>query len=171
MRISGNTLTAPRVRFPRDEGAHPGVKTEWWYLHGYLEDEQGKKYGFHHALFDAPDVIDGRYNVDFPAMPGAMALDAALTEETEGRHTQVRHMKVFPPYWPHRDLKADRLDERYGRSFHVSRWDSQTIRVEGVAGRGQLDLELKELKPPLLMGGEGEIPMGPYGRSKYYTFP
>lgn len=164
----------PKVSFPVDEGAHPSAKTEWWYLNGHLEDEDGKTYGFHHALFDAPDVINGRYNVDLPAMPGAMALDAALTEETDQDHTSSRQMKILPPWMHHQGLQAGELSSTYRGpegNFKLERWDSETIHVQGIAGRGVLDLEMKQAKPALLMGGEGEIKMGPKGLSKYYTFP
>lgn len=167
-------VSRPKVQFPTDEGAHPEAKTEWWYLHGYLEDEEGKSYGFHHALFDAPDVINGRYNVDLPAMPGAMALDAALTEETDGQHTRSRQMTILPPFLRHPGLKENELDVSYRGpegNFRMRRWDSETIKVSGIAGRGQLDLEMKQTKPVLLMGGEGEIKMGPKGLSKYYSIP
>jgi predicted secreted hydrolase len=37
--------------FPADHGAHPGYKTEWWYLTGHLEDEQGARFGFQFTIF------------------------------------------------------------------------------------------------------------------------
>ncbi len=165
------TAAQPRVVFPRDEGSHPTAKTEWWYLNGHLEDEDGNKYGFHHALFDAPDVVDARYNVDMPAMPGAMMLDTALTEEATGEHTYSRDMKILRPYANHTDVKTDELNAGYDQSFRLQRWDTETIHVRGLAGRAIMDVDMKATKPPILMGGEGEIEMGPNGLSKYYTFP
>jgi len=41
---------APLV-FPRDFGAHPGFRTEWWYLTANLEDESGAAYGVQWTLF------------------------------------------------------------------------------------------------------------------------
>ena len=40
-----------RWKFPRDHGAHPSYKTEWWYYVGHLKDTQGKRYGFELAFF------------------------------------------------------------------------------------------------------------------------
>jgi predicted secreted hydrolase len=37
--------------FPRDFGAHPGFRTEWWYLTANLEDESGAAYGVQWTLF------------------------------------------------------------------------------------------------------------------------
>src|SRR6185437_637537 len=36
--------------FPRDGGAHPGYKTEWWYYTGHLSDGS-REYGFELTLF------------------------------------------------------------------------------------------------------------------------
>jgi predicted secreted hydrolase len=42
----------PRVwSFPRDHGAHPEFRTEWWYLTGNLEDGSGGKYGYQLTFF------------------------------------------------------------------------------------------------------------------------
>jgi predicted secreted hydrolase len=37
--------------FPRDHGAHPAFKTEWWYFTGNLEDAGQRKYGYQLTLF------------------------------------------------------------------------------------------------------------------------
>jgi predicted secreted hydrolase len=37
--------------FPDDHGAHPEYKTEWWYLTGHLEDEDGARFGFQFTVF------------------------------------------------------------------------------------------------------------------------
>ena len=42
---------APALVFPRDHGAHPRFRTEWWYLTGLLEDDPGNRYGFQITFF------------------------------------------------------------------------------------------------------------------------
>ena len=37
--------------FPRDFGAHPGFRTEWWYLTANLRDDAGASYGVQWTLF------------------------------------------------------------------------------------------------------------------------
>ena len=37
--------------FPRDHGAHPDFKTEWWYFTGNLQDAQQRKFGYQLTLF------------------------------------------------------------------------------------------------------------------------
>ena len=39
------------LRFPRDHGAHPGYRIEWWYLTANLHDAEGKSYGAQWTLF------------------------------------------------------------------------------------------------------------------------
>jgi len=37
----------PRTwKFPRDHGAHPEYRTEWWYFTGNLSDNKGRPYGY-----------------------------------------------------------------------------------------------------------------------------
>jgi predicted secreted hydrolase len=40
-----------RYEFPRDHHAHPDFKTEWWYLTGNLEAEDGRHFGFQLTFF------------------------------------------------------------------------------------------------------------------------
>jgi predicted secreted hydrolase len=32
--------------FPRDHYAHPGFKTEWWYITGIVGDDRGREFGY-----------------------------------------------------------------------------------------------------------------------------
>jgi predicted secreted hydrolase len=48
--------------FPRDHGAHPNFKTEWWYFTGNLKDAQERPFGYQLTIF--------RQGVQFkPAQP------------------------------------------------------------------------------------------------------
>lgn len=40
-----------RLEFPRDHGAHPGYRIEWWYLTANLQGEDGRQYGVQWTLF------------------------------------------------------------------------------------------------------------------------
>jgi len=45
-------ITAPpEIRLPRDHGAHPGMRTEWWYLTANLDDDDGRRYGVQVTFF------------------------------------------------------------------------------------------------------------------------
>ncbi|NBS84544.1 MAG: carotenoid 1,2-hydratase [Verrucomicrobia bacterium] len=61
-------LTPWSWSFPRDHGAHPEFKTEWWYLTGNLDDENGNPYGyeltfFRHGLQPKPTQPDSAWSI------------------------------------------------------------------------------------------------------------
>ncbi|MCP4766703.1 MAG: carotenoid 1,2-hydratase [Gammaproteobacteria bacterium] len=39
------------LQFPRDHGAHPDYRVEWWYLTANLEDGEGRRWGLQWTLF------------------------------------------------------------------------------------------------------------------------
>jgi predicted secreted hydrolase len=46
------SVTGPcNLEFPKDHGAHPGYRTEWWYYTGNLGSENGNQYGFQLTFF------------------------------------------------------------------------------------------------------------------------
>ena len=38
-------------RFPQDHGPHPAFATEWWYLTGNLDTQEGRRFGYQLTLF------------------------------------------------------------------------------------------------------------------------
>jgi predicted secreted hydrolase len=49
----GWRLAAPgyEFRFPQDHGPHPDYQTEWWYLTGNLQTEDGREFGYELTFF------------------------------------------------------------------------------------------------------------------------
>lgn len=46
------SITGPcGLVFPRDHGAHPDYRTEWWYYTGNLHSESGERFGFQLTFF------------------------------------------------------------------------------------------------------------------------
>lgn len=90
-------LPARALRFPRDHGAHPELRTEWWYLTGHAQTEDGALYGFQVTFF--------RSRVD-----GAQPLQSRLA----ARHLLFAHAAIT-------DVAGQRLhhDER------IARWNGQ----------------------------------------------
>ena len=41
----------PELDFPRDHGAHPDYRTEWWYVTGLVDAANGDRYGFQITFF------------------------------------------------------------------------------------------------------------------------
>jgi predicted secreted hydrolase len=170
---AGEGFEMPRpgraFQFPRDHGAHPEYKTEWWYYVGHLKAASGETFGYQLTFFRAalrqPD----------PQSRSAWTLNTiyfahlALTDplrrtfafrEKAGRGAlglsgaAAGAMKVWIDDWQ---------AELQGEEFHLLAQDG---------GLG-LDLVLKPLKPPALHG------QGGYSRksekhdaaSYYYSLP
>ena len=70
------------LRFPRDHGAHPDYRIEWWYLTANLHDPAGENYGAQWTLF--------RLAVQSPRSPGT---------ENDSQNSQVfmAHMAMTTP--------------------------------------------------------------------------
>lgn len=83
--------------FPRDHGAHPGYRTEWWYYTGNLVAENGARFGFQLTFFRRqlrPSVERDRW----PQPPSAWRTDqvflahAALTDIDGDKHYHAEDM-------------------------------------------------------------------------------
>ena len=48
------------LTFPRDFGAHPAFRNEWWYVTGWLETPDKKPLGFQITFFRVATEHDGR---------------------------------------------------------------------------------------------------------------
>lgn len=47
------------LAFPRDDGAHPEFRNEWWYVTGWLRDAQDRDLGFQVTFFrNRPGVAE-----------------------------------------------------------------------------------------------------------------
>ncbi len=54
------------LAFPRDHGAHPDFRTEWWYVTGWLKTAEGRDLGFQVTFFRTRPQVD-------PANPSRFA--------------------------------------------------------------------------------------------------
>lgn len=44
-------LKVRNFEFPKDNGAHPTFRTEWWYFTGNLTSKEGKRFGYQFTIF------------------------------------------------------------------------------------------------------------------------
>ena len=68
--------------FPRDHGAHPDYRIEWWYLTANLHDAAGESYGAQWTLF--------RLAVGAPGSPGPRG-------DTQNNQVYMAHMAMATP--------------------------------------------------------------------------
>lgn len=73
--------------FPRDHGAHPGFRTEWWYATGWLRTSDGRPYGFQITFFRVRTGI-GEDSASRFAPRQLLMAHAAIADPAHGR---LRH--------------------------------------------------------------------------------
>ncbi len=172
--VAGEHVTYPSVtpghalEFPRDFGAHPEFRTEWWYATGWLESADGETLGFQVTFF--------RTRPDLPAdNPSAFAArqlviaHAALSDPARGRlwHEQriarASHGLAGAAEGDTRAWLDGWLIERGGGRY-LTRVDGDELSFE---------LELTPTQPPMLNGEAGYSRKGrdPRSASYYYSLP
>jgi predicted secreted hydrolase len=72
-----------RFEFPRDHGAHPDYRTEWWYLTGWLDARDAPSIGFQVTFFPRAHRIDTANPSAFTARQLVIA-HAALADGARG---------------------------------------------------------------------------------------
>jgi predicted secreted hydrolase len=72
------------VEFPRDHGAHPAYRTEWWYATGWLREPTGRDLGFQVTFFrNRPRVAEGSPSAFAPTQ--LLFAHAAIADPARGR--------------------------------------------------------------------------------------
>jgi len=150
------TATEPRTfSFPADHGPHPAFRNEWWYLTGNLDAQNGERFGFELTIFrflltppgERPqasrwrsdqvfighfaitDVDNAQFHVAQRFSRGAMGLAGARAEP----------FRVWVEDW----------------SIAADPGAAMTWRVQAADKDMLLDLNLTQLKPPVLNGQNG----------------
>ncbi|WP_231402358.1 carotenoid 1,2-hydratase [Caenimonas aquaedulcis] len=149
--------------FPRDHGAHPAFRTEWWYVTGALRSGD-REFGFQVTFFrsrvDATQAMQSKF-----AAKQLVFAHAALTD-VRGRklwHDQRIAREGFDIAASAQGDLAVKL-----RDWSMERSDAG-IRCRVVSGDFALDLACTTTQPVLLQGDQGLSRKGPQpGQASYY---
>ena len=170
------SVTGPcNLEFPKDHGAHPGYRTEWWYYTGNLRSENGDQYGFQLTFFRSQISPPGA-DKQWPRRPSAWRTSqiylahAAVSDIAGRQHLQAealsraalgmagvtqtaRHTTVFLKNWSSR-IEAD---------LHTLKVNTADFSYE---------LNFKPAKPAVLHGERGYSLKGATSEraSCYYSF-
>jgi predicted secreted hydrolase len=160
-------LPERRLAFPADHGAHPDLRTEWWYITGHAQ-QGGRTFGFQVTFFrsrvDAARELRSRF-----AARQLLFAHAAITD-LEGRklwHDQRIARQGFGiAEAAEGDAKLRLRDwslERADGSWHA------VVPAQGFA----LDVHCTATQPPILQGRRGLSRKGPdpAQASYYYSEP
>jgi predicted secreted hydrolase len=156
-------------RFPRDHGAHPDHRIEWWYFTGWLRTDEGKPLGFQITFFRSRPAIGGDNPSAF-APRQILFAHAAISDPETGKllHDQrVARAGFGLADAATGDTKIELLDwwlaRRADNSFHAAT----------PAGKFSLDLSFRPRQPAMANGDNGYSRKGPRREqaSYYYSMP
>jgi predicted secreted hydrolase len=151
--------------FPRDHGAHPDYRTEWWYFTGNLKDKDGKPYGYQLTFF--------RQGV-------------ALATSRPGNHWSIRdvylaHFAIVDgtseKFWYHDQASRSGPGLAGAKIGAMDVWTlawsakmtDNTIYLKARKDEMGLDLELSPRKSKIFHGNKGLSAKGPNpGQASYY---
>ena len=159
--------TGRKMVFPRDHGAHPEYRTEWWYVTGWVES-RGIERGFQVTFFRVRTGLQETNESQFSPKQLIFA-HAAIADSGHGRlrHDQRVAREGF-------DLASASIDET---GVEIDGWtlfrSSSGYRARIVARDFVLDLDLAPTQPVLLQGRAGYSRKGPQAgqASYYYSIP
>lgn len=162
--VPGKTLA-----FPRDHGAHPDFRTEWWYVTGWLQTPQGQPLGFQITFFRSATDHD-RANPSRFAPQQLIIAHAALSDPSLGKllHDQKSAREGFGLAHAKQDDTDVKLD-----NWRFRRGADGRYRASITARDFSLELELAPQQPPMLQGERGFSRKGPRPQqaSYYYSLP
>lgn len=155
--------------FPRDFGAHPDFRTEWWYATGWLQTPDGKPLGFQVTFFRSATEVDHGNPSRF-APKQLIIAHAAIADPSVGRllHDQKSARAGFDLAYAREgdtDVKVD--------SWTLVRKPDGSYRARIAAREFALELTLTPTQPPMLQGQAGFSRKGPKieQASHYYSQP
>ena len=157
-----------RLQFPRDHGAHPDFRTEWWYITGWVEDTGGRRFGIQITFFRNRPLLQ-------EDNPSAFA----------PRQLLFAHAALADPRIGH--LLHDQRAARAGFDLAAAGTDTTDVRIDdwslaldeaGYSARilsreFSLQLKFRPTQPVLLQGEAGYSRKGPRPTqaSYYYSRP
>ena len=112
--------------FPRDHGAHPAYRTEWWYITGWVQDQRGNDFGVQITFFRNRPLLQ-EDNPSAFAPRQLLFAHAAIADPREGR------------------LRHDQRAAREGFGIAYAREQSTDVRIDDWSLRLEGDRYLAQI--------------------------
>ena len=157
-----------RFQFPRDHGAHPEFRTEWWYFTGHLWNAQGARFGYQLTFFRSALPTAGWQGSAAWRSDQLHLAHAALTDV-------AGHSFTFEERLNREGIPARAAVT--GLDLHNASWTAvasgNRIHLNFSVGQAELELDLDPATPPVIFGEGGVTRKGadPGATSHYVTFP
>jgi predicted secreted hydrolase len=162
-----NVVPGRRLSFPRDHGAHPEFRIEWWYITGWLETTPSGPIGFQITFFRArPEEASDNPSQYNPRQ--ILFAHAALSDPKRGRllHDQRAARAGFS--LAHAEL------ERTGVWIDDWRLELEGHRYQAKIAARDFELDLTLFSQQIVLQGEGGFSRKghrPHEASYYYSRP
>jgi predicted secreted hydrolase len=155
--------------FPRDFGAHPGFRNEWWYVTGWLETPEKEPLGFQITFFRVATEHD-RANPSRFAPQDLIIAHAALSDPAVGKllHDQKSARDGFGLAYTTEGNTNVKLDD-----WFMLREENGRYQTSIKADQFRLDFSLTPAQSPMLQDLNGFSRKGPQPEqaSYYYSEP
>jgi len=162
-------VTPRPLNFPRDHGAHPDFRTEWWYLTGWLDAPNAEAIGFQVTFFRVRTPIEPGESRFSPQQ--LVIAHAAIAERARG--TLLHDERVQRTGFGLVEASVADTDLRLDRWRFVRDAASGEYRATLPARSFELTLTARPTQPLLLQGEAGYSQKGPLAEqaSHYYSQP
>jgi len=160
-------LPGYRYAFPRDHGAHPDFRTEWWYYTGHLAAEGGRRFGYQLTFFRSGVEQQGANPSKWAARNLYLAHFAVSNVRAKRLHLGERLA---------REGLGEAGAETQGLKVWIGDWEAlaegAAHRLRAREGAFAIDLRLEAAKPPVIHGNNGisQKAEGAGYASHYYSF-
>ncbi len=160
-------LPAAALQFPRDFGAHPDFRTEWWYITGHALSG-GREFGFQLTFFRSR--VDAAQNMTSKFAARQLIFAHAAITDVQGKKL-----------WHDQRIAREGFDiavaSQQGMSIKLRDWTLQSqgdVHSASLPGTDfALKLQFADTQPVLLQGNKGLSRKGPDEKqaSYYYSRP
>ena len=166
-----------KLAFPRDHGAHPGARIEWWYATGWLQADQpgagliGFQLTFFRSRTGLAETLPGRF-----APRQLLFAHAAVSDIAGQKHRHAQRISR----WSGDETLPEAHAVRSDTAVALGRWTlrrqvggSYRALLAAPEAAFTLDLQFQPSQPPLLQGQAGYSRKGPAAgqASHYYSVP
>ena len=151
--------------FPRDHGAHPEFRTEWWYFTGNLTDPAKKRFGYQLTFFRQGVVFEAKEPNHPWAIRDVYLAHFTLTDVSADQFLYAERVSRKGPGLAGADEK--------GMHVWLLNWmakmEGKKVRLEARHQGMELSLDLVPRKPLVFHGKNGLSRKGPAtGQASYY---
>jgi predicted secreted hydrolase len=161
-------LPAARLAFPRDNGAHPGLRTEWWYITGFA-NAGGREFGFQLTFFRSR--VDEAQPLQSKLAARQLVFAHAAVTDVQGRKL-LHDQRIARAGFGIAGAAEGDMDLKL-RDWTLKRQADGTYVAQLPANGFSLGLAFAPTQPVLLQGDQGLSRKGPQPdqASYYYSHP